>query len=256
MKSPRHNDVLALYRPGITVSAIARLLKMPTHSVSKILNKEGLRPIGKKAVIDPERDAAIARAYSGGMSPKEIAQRFGVSSAWVATIVRRAGGTVRSVGGPVTPTDPVLAGVAIELWNKGRSLYRISKELKLSEWRVRAVLTEHGLKIVPRPMSGPNHTSWAGGRALGHGYVYIQVADDDPHADMRDKRGYVSEHRLLMARKLGRSLREDETVHHKDDVGTNNHPDNLQLRIGKHGKGAAFKCATCGSHDIVPVDLG
>lgn len=30
---------------------------------------------------------------------------------------------------------------------------------------------------------------------------------------------------------------------------------NLQLRQGNHGKGAAFQCADCGSHNIKAVDI-
>lgn len=48
-------------------------------------------------------------------------------------------------------------------------------------------------------------------------------------------RDWEFEHRLVMARKLGRILRPDEHVHHKDENGLNNDPDNLELMLkGQH----------------------
>ena len=65
----------------------------------------------------------------------------------------------------------------------------------------------------------------------------------------------MMEHRLVMARLLGRRLLKSETVHHIDNNRQHNEPGNLQLRQGRHGKGAVFRCASCGSHDIEAVSL-
>ena len=66
---------------------------------------------------------------------------------------------------------------------------------------------------------------------------------------------YVLEHRLVMARLLGRPLTDEETVHHKDNNKENNAPDNLQLRQGNHGKGACLRCGDCGSYNLEAVPL-
>lgn len=47
--------------------------------------------------------------------------------------------------------------------------------------------------------------------------------------------GYVMEHILVAEKKIGRSLKDREVVHHVDNDKTNNHPDNLVvMSIGEH----------------------
>jgi hypothetical protein len=58
-----------------------------------------------------------------------------------------------------------------------------------------------------------------------------------------------------MSRKLGRQIRDNETVHHIDGDKTINDPDNLQLRQGRHGKHVVMRCRQCGSYDVEHAEI-
>jgi hypothetical protein len=83
---------------------------------------------------------------------------------------------------------------------------------------------------------GEKHHAWKGGRRIVGGYVQVLLQDEDRHLIKPMSNGYVLEHRLVMARQLGRPLHKDETVHHKRSK-TENEPGNLELWVSNHPKG-------------------
>jgi len=82
------------------------------------------------------------------------------------------------------------------------------------------------------------HYHWQGGKRVAdkYGYVRIKLKPDDFFFSMADKSGYVKEHRLVMAKHLGRCLQFWELVHHKDNKRNekgekDNRIENLSLEL-------------------------
>ena len=74
------------------------------------------------------------------------------------------------------------------------------------------------------------HPMWRGGRHLRKdGYVDITIGRDDPYAPMITKSGRLLEHRLVMAKHLGRCLQPWEIVHHRNGHRADNGIENLEL---------------------------
>lgn len=75
----------------------------------------------------------------------------------------------------------------------------------------------------PKPrkgrLAGPSNPAWKGGRRRrGDGYWLVCTNEGDR-----------LEHRVVMEKQIGRRLREDEIIHHRDGNKDNNDPSNLEL---------------------------
>jgi len=93
-------------------------------------------------------------------------------------------------------------------------------------------------------MIGKIGRHWRGGTTLHNsGYIQVAIEKDSFFFPMLDKQDYILEHRLVMAKHLGRCLQSWEIVHHKNGVKDDNRIENLELtssrgeHILNHSKG-------------------
>jgi hypothetical protein len=97
--------------------------------------------------------------------------------------------------------------------------------------------------------------AWVEGRTKldAKGYVLIKVPSDTPGVFQSDGQPWMFEHRWVMQKRLGRPLRDTETIHHKNGNKQDNADENLELWNGKsHPKGVRpgdYHCPGCRCFD-------
>ena len=200
-----------------------------------------------------EVEMEIGNRYGQGETCVTLSREYDVTPATIMSIVRRAGVSVR-------PRTGIRKDVGderlLELWNAGDSVFQIHKQTGVNQGTIRRRLEAAGVQVESRHAKGERIPGFRNYRINGSGgYVLRNVPADSPFASMRNGKGYVPEHRLVVAERLGRPLRKDEHVHHIDGNRQNNTDENLQLVKVNHGSGVRYRCAQCGSHDVEPIDF-
>jgi hypothetical protein len=253
----QRREVLRLHGAGVSVGDIERAFHVGPPVVSVVLREAGvqLRPGGKKPRFDGEQATEIGRLYTDeGLSLTALAKRYATNPVTIRNTLARLGIERRTIGRPEIWTAERIAWMA-EQYGAGRSQQDIADELSVNQTAVSARLITAGV-ITRTRQRREDHHSWKGGRVIdGSGYIRVKPAETDRQFGTLGN-GYVLEHRLVMARALGRPLVKGETVHHINGDRADNRLSNLQLRQGQHGNGIVIACLDCGSHNVGPVPIG
>lgn len=129
---------------------------------------------------------------------------------------------------------------AVRLYRAGWSYHQLAKKYGIHHSNVMRTLKPLGLNSRSQKEGialcvkqgrwpdkrGPKNPSWKGGRTKhSKGYVLILC----PGHKRADCRGYVPEHVLVAEQMLGRPLKKNERVHHKNKKRDDNRPENLQV---------------------------
>jgi len=248
-------EIIASYNRTHSGNATAKELGINWKTVYAVLERAGIQRDGlniyrqNAAFFDNEKAAQLRAEYESGVHIAELSRRYNVKPLAIRSAIKRAGGKVEKVL-PLATAEQEQE--IVTMFKRGMSRFQISNRLGRSYPFIGRILKRHGLTALGKVREA--HHNWKGGVLITEdGYRRVLVLPEDvPLSD----RQYALEHRLVMARHLGRPLKRYETVHHINGDRLDNRIENLQLLHGKHGKGQALICNHCGSNDIAESELG
>ena len=92
-----------------------------------------------------------------------------------------------------------------------------------------------GINFYKNHQRGKESPKWKGGINKSGSYLRLRLFPKDKYYPMTNSQGFVPEHRLVMAKHLGRLLTNTEIVHHINMNKKDNQIGNLQLiKKGEH----------------------
>jgi transposase len=255
----QEEEILDAYRAGEPMPELLHRFGITAPGFYKIRlrhNEPARPPLPPTSRFTEDQEAAIIAGYRDGLSLAELGRTHGCVLQTIRNVLERNGIPRRRRGNATREFSAEERAALAASWRAGMSQHAIGKELGLGQAQVSRLLRDLDAPPETRWARGERSASWKGGRVrVVNGYTAVRIDVTDPLRVMAQKHGYVLEHRLVMARSLGRPLAKQETVHHINGDRSDNGLENLQLRQGRHGKGVLRICADCGSHNIIETPL-
>ncbi|HXI17808.1 MAG TPA: HNH endonuclease [Chloroflexota bacterium] len=250
-------EAAARVAQGEGVAQIAKAFRVKSVRLRDALRERGTALRLQNAYkLTPEQEAVLSERYTSGERSGALGREFGIHPATAREIARRGGAPINPRGNRYRAFSPSEVAEMQRLWHGGLSQHAIGQRLGAVQTTISKALQRAGVEPVRRLRRGTKSNLYKTGRTTSpDGYVRILIDAQHPYAAMRARSNYILEHRLVMAQALGRALTSHETVHHINGDKMDNRLENLELRNGQHGSGVVFRCADCGSRNIVSCDL-
>jgi flagellar basal body rod protein FlgC len=193
----------------------------------------------KKRVSLEKNHERIRRMCEQGMCCQEIADAIGSSDASMAHYLRKHSLKATRKKPPARPTACSRQHETVKaMAEAGATLQSTAEVVGTTHHRVSQYLQAQGIERpawrqpppeahpMARRTDGALNPQWKGGRMRDKdGYVLLWK----PGHPEANRHGYVREHRIVMARTIGRPLRPGEVVDHINDIRDDNRPVNLRV---------------------------
>ncbi len=253
-------EIVNLYTSGKNTKIIGKELKVNPRRVRRLLAELNLIKSSTHDRFSDEFRQQILKEYQDGSPSTKIAEKHNIMVASVIKIIKKLGVKVKMGELKTIQWSEEEKNSILERWNNKESLESIAESFEVSPPTIKKILIEQGIEKKNFKVCGEKCHNWNNGKIKIEGYIYVRLYKDDPYFCMvqntRKNASYVAEHRLVVAKYLGRPLEKEEQVHHINHNRKDfNDISNLELRLGAHGNGGCYKCNVCGSKDISAIKL-